>query len=183
MKIRILLLLGVAAILLLLLYFSVFVVNEKEFVVVTRFGKLVRTLDKAGLYFKLPGFLENVNRIEKRAKVFSTQPIQLLLGDKNPLILTCYVCWRVSDPLVFLQSLTSTEMSEQKIGDMINSLLGSTLGEYSIENIINIRSENVKLQEIESRILRDSKQKAIEKYGIQIVDVGIRRLAYPAIVT
>jgi len=165
-----------------LAFFSLFTVNEKELVVITRFGKPVRTLSQAGLYLKLPGFLENVNRLEKRAKVFTTQPIQLLLGDKNPLILTCYVCWKVSDPLTFLQSLTTTEISEQKIGDMVNSLLGSTLGDYTIENVISVQPESVKLEEMEKKILNNCKEKAIAKYGIQIIDVGIRRLAYPKIV-
>jgi len=166
-----------------LAYYSLFTVNEKEFVVITRFGKPVRTLDRAGLYCKRPGFLETVNRIEKRANVFKTQPIQLLLGDKNPLIITCYICWEIADPLTFLQSLTSSDIVDQKIGDMVNSLLGSTLGDYTIENIINVKPELVKLEEIETRILSESEQKAIEKYGVRIIDVGIRRLAYPQIVT
>ena len=173
----------IAVIVLVLVSYSMFTVNEKEFVVVTRFGKPVRTLDKAGLYLKRPGVLETVNRIEKRANVFKTQPIQLLLGDKNPLIITCYVCWKISDPLTFLQSLTSSDVVDQKIGDMVNSLLGSTLGDYTIENIINVKPELVKLEEMETRILTESKQKAIEKYGVRIIDVGIRRLAYPQIVT
>lgn len=173
----------VAVIVLVLAYYSLFTVNEKEFVVVTQFGKPVKTLQQAGLYFKRPGFLETVNRIEKRAKVFKTQPIQLLLGDKNPLIITCYVCWKISDPLTFLQSLTSSDVVDQKIGDMVNSLLGSTLGNYTIENIISVRPELVKLEEIEARILEESEQKATEKYGIKIIDIGIRRLAYPQIVT
>ena len=166
-----------------LAYYSLFTVNEKEFVVVTRFGKPVRTLEQAGLYFKRPGLLETVNRIERRAKVFKTQPIQLLLGDKNPLIITCYICWKISDPLTFLQSVTSSDIVDQKIGDMVNSLLGSTLGDYTIENIINVKPELVKIEEIEARILAESEQKAIEKYGIKIIDVGVRRLAYPQIVT
>jgi membrane protease subunit HflC len=174
--------LTVMVILFVLLYYSVFTVNEKEFVVLTQFGKPARTLEQAGLYFKRPVFLETVNRMEKRAKVFTTQPIQLLLGDKNPLIITCYICWRISDPLTFLQSLISQDIATQKIGDMVNSLLGSTLGDYTIENIINVQPEMVKLEEIEKKILKDSGQKAINEYGIEIIDVGIRRLAYPKIV-
>ena len=65
---------------------------------------------------------------------------------------------------------------------MVNSLLGSTLGDYNIENIISVKPETVKLEEIEKKILDSSKEKAIAKYGIQIIDVGIRRLAYPKIV-
>lgn len=182
MKIKFLFLI-ITVIVLTLGCYSLFTINEKEFVVVTRFGKPVRTLEQAGLYFKRPGFLETVNRAEKRAKVFKTQPIQLLLGDKNPLIITCYVCWKISDPLTFLQSLTSSDIVEQKIGDMINSLLGSTLGDYTIENIINVQPELVKLEEIEAKILCECKQKATDKYGIKIIEVGIRRLAYPQIVT
>jgi len=182
MKTKLLLLIIIVTVLILGRY-SLFTVNEKEFVVVTRFGKPVRTLEQAGLYLKRPGFLETVNHIEKRTKVFKTQPIQLLLGDKNPLIITCYVCWKISDPLTFLQSLTSSDIVEQKIGDMVNSLLGSTLGDYAIENIINVRPEMVKLEEIEAVIMAESEQKAMEKYGIKIIDVGIRRLAYPEIVT
>jgi membrane protease subunit HflC len=182
MKTKLLLLIIIAAALILARY-SLFTVNEKEFVVVTRFGKPVKTLKHAGLHFKRPGFLETVNRIEKRTKVFKTQPIQLLLGDKNPLIITCYICWQISEPLTFLQSLTNSDIVEQKIGDMVNSLLGSTLGDYTIENIINVRPEMVKLEEIEAGIMAESKQKAMEKYGIKISDVGIRRLAYPEIVT
>jgi len=182
MKMKLLLLI-ITVIVLILGRYSLFTVNEKEFVVVTRFGKPVRTFKQAGLKYKRPSFLETVNRIEKRTKVFKTQPIQLLLGDKNPLIITCYVCWKVSDPLTFLQSLTSSDIVEQKIGDMINSLLGSTLGDYTIENIINVRPELVKLEEIEKGILAESEQKAMRKYGIKITDVGIRRLAYPEIVT
>lgn len=178
-----LLLLIITVIAVTLARYSLFTVNEKEFVVVTRFGKPVKTLEQAGLYFKWPGFLETVNRIEKRTKVFKTQPIQLLLGDKNPLIITCYICWNISEPLTFLQSITSSDIVEQKIGDMVNSLLGSTLGDYSIENIINVRPEMVKLEEIEAEIMNESEQKAMEKYGIKIIDVGIRRLAYPEIVT
>jgi len=182
MKTKILLLM-IIVIVIIVTCWSVFTVNEKEFVVVTRFGKPMRTLEQAGLYFKRPGFLEMVTRIEKRAKVLKTQPIQLLLGDKNPLIITCYVCWKVSNPLTFLQSVTSSDIVEQKIGDMVNSLLGSTLGDYTIENIINVQPELVKIEEIEAKILEESEQKAIEKYGIKIIDVGIRRLAYPQIVT
>jgi len=174
--------LTVVVILFVLLYYSVFTVNEKEFVVLTQFGKPVRIIEQAGLYFKRPAFLETVNRLEKRIKVFKTQPIQLLLGDKNPLIITCYICWRISSPQTFLQSLISQDVAEQKIGDMVNSLLGSTLGDYTIESIINIRPEMVKLEDIEKRILSNSRQKAIDEYGIEIVEVGIRRLAYPEIV-
>jgi membrane protease subunit HflC len=159
-----------------------FTASEKEYVVLTRFGKPTRTISTSGLYNKLPGFLETVNRIDRRTHVFTTQPIQLLLGDKNPIVLTCYVCWRVRDPLLFFQSLVNAGIATQKLGDMVNSQLGSVLGKFTLGNIINTIPTEVKISTIEDLILENTNVGAQEKYGIELVQVGIRRIAYPIIV-
>jgi len=161
---------------------STFTVSERDFAVLTQLGKPTRTLTEAGLYFKRPGFLETVNRIERRVQVFNTQPIQLLLGDQNPIVLTCYVCWQVQDPLLFFQSLVSVDVAGQKLGDMINSQLGSVLGDYALSNIINTDPQEVKLDEIETRIEKNTNERTLDKYGIRVDQVGIRRIAYPTIV-
>ena len=164
------------------IFMITFTVSEKEYVIMTRFGKPTRTINTSGLYAKLPGFFETVNRIDRRTNVFTTQPIQLLLGDKNPIVLTCYVCWRVRDPLLFFQSLVNAGIATQKLGDMVNSQLGSVLGEFSLGNIINTTPTEVKISTIENRILENTNMGAQEKYGIELVQVGIRRIAYPTIV-
>ncbi len=161
---------------------STYTVSEREYVVLTQFGKPIRTVSETGLYLKRPGFLETANRIERRTHVFNTQPIQLLLGDQNPIVLTCYVCWRVRDPLLFFQSVVTAEIAAQKLGDMVNSQLGNTLGDYRLESIINTTPGRVKLSEIEDKILKSTNAKTRDKYGLEVVQVGIRRLAYPTIV-
>ena len=163
-------------------FMSTFTVSERECIVLTKFGKPTRTISISGLYFKQPGFLETVNRIDRRTHVFTTQPIQLLLGDKNPVVFTCYVCWRVRDPLLFFQSLINAEIATQKLGDMINSQLGSVLGDFTLGNVINTTPAEVKISTIEGRILKNTNVGAQEKYGIEVVQVGIRRIAYPTIV-
>jgi modulator of FtsH protease HflC len=161
---------------------SLFTVNAKEYAIITQFGKTVNIITKPGLYRKLPGFLQTVNRLDKRMSLFTTQPIQLLLGDKNPLIITCYVGWKIEKPLVFFQSLLSKDIAEQKLNDMTNSHLGSTLSNYKIENIINMDEKALKLGEIEKKIRQAVNESAQEKYGISIVSVGLRRINYPQIV-
>lgn len=173
---------GTIIVILGLLFMSTFAVSEREYVVMTKFGKPTRTISVSGLNFKLPGFLETANRIDRRAHVFTTQPIQLLLGDKNPIVLTCYVCWRVHNPLLFFQSLVNAEVATQKLGDMVNSQLGSVLGDFTLANIINTIPSEVKIPTIEERILKNTNVRAQEKYGIEVVQVGIRRIAYPTIV-
>lgn len=163
-------------------YLCTFTVSEREYVILTRFGKPVKTIDTPGLQKKLPGFVESVNRIDKRTHIFTTQPIQLLLGDKNPIVMTCYVCWRVNAPLLFFQSLLNTDIATQKLSDMVNSQMGNALGTLSLEHIINTGHEKTRLADLEAEIRASTDARARESYGIAVLQVGVRRLAYPSVV-
>lgn len=164
-------------------YLSSYTVSAREWVIITQFGRPVKTIMEEGLHFKLPGVIQKVNRFEKRTNVFETQLIQLLLGDKNPIILSCYVAWRIESPLTFFQAIGYLENATYKLSDMVNSQLGSILGNYKIDNIINTVPENVKMNEIEKILLSNSNERVREKYGIQIIQIGIQRVAYPSIVS
>ena len=161
---------------------SFFTLSEDEYAVLTQFGKPSRTIKKAGLYIKRPFFWETVHRIDRRNHIFSAQPIQLLLGDKNPLIVTCYICWHVSDPQVYFQSIVDQAVARQKLGDMISSQLGSVLGQYNLSDIINPDNEQVKLSQIETEIMVAANKKTKELYGISVVQMGVKKIEYPTIV-
>jgi membrane protease subunit HflC len=165
-----------------LLWVSSFTVSEREYVVLTQFGKPSGIITEAGFNWKRPGFLETVSRFDRRVQIFTTQPIQLLLGDKNPIVVTSYICWRIQDPLLFFQSLASKETATQKLGDMVNSQLGNALGDYSLSDIINTEAANVKLGVLETGILEKINSGASEKYGIEVTQTGISRIAYPTVV-
>lgn len=165
-----------------LAYFSTFTVKESESVVITQFGRPVRVVQQAGLHLKLPGFLQKVDRFDLRTESYETEPIQLLLGDKNPIIVSCYIAWAVEKPLLFFQSVGYSQNAVQKLSDMVTSQLGIILGDYTLNNIINVDPEQIKLAEIEKRLRDNSDSSAQDKYGINIAKIGIKRLAYPAIV-
>ena len=165
-----------------LAYFSTFTVKESESVIITQFGRPVRVVQQAGLHLKLPGFLQKVDRFDLRTDSYETDPIQLLLGDKNPIIISCYVAWAVKKPLLFFQSVGYAQNAVQKLSDMVTSQLGIILGDYTLSNIINVDPGQIKLAEIEKRLRDNSDSSAQDKYGINIAKIGIKRLAYPAIV-
>lgn len=173
---------GLVAALLLLLFFSFYTVPENELVIVTRFGKPTRIVTESGLHPKLPGLLESINRFDKRSDLLETQPTQLLLGDKKPIIISCFVLWKIDDPLLFFQSMGRTESAVQKIGDIVNSKLSIVLADYGIGNIINTNAEEVLLQEIEAKVTEAANLNSVEKYGIVIQKTGVQRLAYPEVV-
>jgi len=156
-----------------------FTVRRSEYAIVTRFGRPVRVLDKAGLHWKWPAPIENVLRFDSRISVFETQLIQRLLGDKNPILAQCFVAWRIKDPLLYRQSLFARENAEQKLSDLVNSQMSNVLGDYLLQNVISTSPGEVKLDEIENRIRVGANLKTQEKYGITVVDVGFKRLVYP----
>ncbi|MDD5556998.1 MAG: protease modulator HflC [bacterium] len=166
------------------LYLSAYTVGESEYVIVTRFGRPVRIIERSAArpHFKMPGLIDRVNRIDKRTQCFRTIPIQLLLGDKNPIIVSCYVTWRVADPLRFFQSLMTPENAGQKLSDMVSSQLGNVLGGYTLDNVINTDEQAVKLSEMEGRMTAGCNAMARPEYGIEVVGIGFRRVNYPSIV-
>lgn len=159
-----------------------FVVNEKYDVIVTQFGKPVKIITNPGLYLKLPSPFQKINKFDKRIKVLNSQPIQLLLGDKNPIILTCFVAWKINNPLLFFQSIVTEENARRKINDIVNSQIGGILSNYTLNNIINTKKDMVKIKEIEDKITFNSNQNSNNNYGINIVKIGIQRISYPQIV-
>jgi membrane protease subunit HflC len=163
-------------------YFSLYTVAENELVIITRFGKPSRTIDQSGLHLKLPGLLESVNRFDKRSDLLETQPTQLLLGDKRPIIISCYALWKIHDPLLFFQSMGHMESAVQRIGDIISSKLSIVLADYTIDQIINTDAEKVLLDEIEEKVTMAVNDNSIAKYGVEIEKTGVQRLAYPAVV-
>jgi membrane protease subunit HflC len=60
--------------------------------------------------------------------------------------------------------------------------LGIILGDYTLNNVINVDPEQIKLDEIEKRLRDNSNSSAQDKYGINIAKIGIKRIAYPAVV-
>lgn len=182
MKKRIFILLSLCF-LALCLFLSVAIIPVGNAAIITQFGKPVATIKEPGLQWKLPGFLQRVNKIDIRIETQNTKPIQLMLGDKNPIIVTMFISWRVQDVLLFFQSVMGPEVARDKLSDMVVSSLGAVLGDYTLDQIINTNPEEVKISDIERNVHESAKHQALEKYGIEVVRVGFRRITYPSIVT
>ncbi len=164
-------------------YSALFTVTEQEVAIVSQFGRPTRIVEDAGPHLKAPLGIHQVIRLDRRTAVFETQVIQLLLGDRNPVVVTCFVAWKISDPLRFYQSLGDATNAELKLGDLINSEMGTVLGLYELEDVINTEAGEVKLAEIEARITENTAARADEVFGIELVRVGLRRFGYPPIVS
>lgn len=177
---RTLLLVLAGAALLALLSTSLVVVDETEHVVITQFGRSVAVLSDAGLHWKLPAPIQRATRIDKRVLFTEQPPTELLTSDKKNVIVSTFLSWRISDPLKFLTSLRTREAAEARLAALVQSELGSTLGDRPFSSVVPAPRDGGGLQEVEDRVQRASHDAALRDFGIEVVSFGVTRLGYPA---
>jgi len=158
-----------------------FTVDESEHALVTQFGKSIVYKQELGpgLHWKLPWPFQVVQRFDKRIQIYQTPLIEYLTGDKKNIVLQAFVCWRIDDPLVFFGAIRSLDSATQKLDDIITSAIGASLGDYKMSNLVSVNEEEVRVAHMEEIICKSSAVKTKESYGMEVVKVGISRIALP----
>ena len=149
-----------------------YTVTERDQVVVTELGKPVRVVTDPGLYARTP-FIQKVTRYDKRLLEYDSAPTDIITKDKKTLRVDNYAKWRITDPLLFLQSVRSEERAQARLDDIIYSELRVELGRHELLEIVAEKRE---------ALMRDLTQRADERsreYGIEIRDVRIKRADLP----
>ncbi len=177
---------------------AVYVVSEIQQVVITQFGKPVGDpVTKAGLHFKLP-FIQQAHYFDKRLLEWDGDPNQIPTRDKKYIWVDTTARWRIVDALKFLQSVGSERGAHARLDDIVNSatrdvitshLLVETIRDSNrildlqdADQIVAIAEEaleriKVGRHELEKEIL-DRAEEIAPQYGIELVDVRIKRINY-----
>ena len=163
-----------AAIATLVFFTTVFIVDETEQVVVLAFGKPVRTITKPGLNFKLPAPLQTAVTFDKRLLEYDVPPEEVLSMDKKTLIMDNYVRWKIVNPLLFLQTVQAIPTAKTRLDDIVYSELRQELGTHDMVEIITETRDLIM-----DKVTAASNEEA-EKYGIEVIDVRIRRVDLPS---
>jgi len=167
-------LIGLVAILVLLGLTTVFIVDETEQVVILAFGKPVRTITEPGINMKVPFPLQEKIKFDDRLLEYDSPPEEILSKDKKTLIVDNYVRWRIVDALQFLKTVQAIPTALSRMDDIVYSELRRELGTHDMVEIITENRE--KLMEI----VTFNSNKATLDYGIEVLDVRIRRVDLPA---
>jgi membrane protease subunit HflC len=167
-------LLGLVGILVLLGLTTVFIVDETEQVVILAFGKPVRTITEPGINMKVPFPLQEKIKFDDRLLEYDSPPEEILSKDKKTLIVDNYVRWRIIDPLQFLKTVQAIPTALSRMDDIVYSELRRELGTHDMVEIITENRE--KLMEI----VTFNSNNATLDYGIEVLDVRIRRVDLPA---
>ncbi len=159
-------------------------VRFTETVVVTKFDKIVSEQPKEpGLHFKWPWPIEKVNRFDKRLRAFETEFRQAATEDQKTVILTAYATWRIADGAKFLTAVGREDRAADKIKDLLDNQVQLVLRMHPLSALVNTDPNVMKLDEIETKFLDGIKDAAKQRYGMEVVSVGIKRLGLPESVT
>jgi len=181
----------------LLFFLSAFVVDETEQVVITQFGKVIgEPKCEPGLYFRLP-FIQNVNVFPKNLQEWDGDPGQIPTLDKTYIWVDTFARWKIVDPVKYFQTVNNITSALSRLDDIIDPAVRNFITSYPL--IETVRQTNRKMdtfeigmdesndrhigtikvgrEKITIGILEQAKPKLL-KFGIELVDVKIKRLNY-----
>jgi len=185
-------------------YTSAFVVDETEQVVVTRFGKVVGDpKTEPGLNFKIPIF-DIANYFPKNLLQWDGESGQIPTLDKTYIWVESFARWRIIDPVKFFQTVGNTVNAMGRLDDIIDSAVRNFITSYKL--IESVRQGNRKLvfdvlgkddvlfqseQKVDvtayqiefgrgkiTQGIKDQAQPKLFEFGIELVDVKIKRINY-----
>jgi len=161
-----------AVLLLLVLTQTAFVVHQTETAIVVQLGKPVTGALKPGLHFKLP-LVQSVTFFDARVLDYDAKRAEILTEDKKAMVVDHYTKWRITDPLLFYQTVRTETGAQARLDDITYAALREALGRHTL---IEVVSE--KRTEIMEQVVRQS-QELLSPYGILVVDVRIKRTDLP----
>ena len=154
------------------LYFSIFIVKEINQAIVLQFGDPKRIILKPGLNFKIP-FIQNVVFLDKRILNIDTPPAEVIASDQKRLIVDAFARFQIIDPLKFYISVGNERVARSRLATIINSRIRNVLGKQRLQTLLSEdRSKQMSL-------IQDGVNNEAENFGINIVDVRIKRADLP----
>jgi membrane protease subunit HflC len=153
-------------------YSSVFTVQQTEQVLVVRLGEPVRVVTEPGLNFKAP-FIDSVISIDKRILDLENPSQEVIASDQKRLVVDAFARYRIKNALRFYQSVGSIQAANIQLTTLLNAALRRVLGEVSFITVVRDERETLMTR------IREQLDREADQYGIQVVDVRIRRADLP----
>jgi len=176
---------------------SLYTVSETEQVVITQFGRPVGgVVASPGLHWKTP-FVQDVHRFDKRWLEYDGDPNEIPTRDKKYIWVDTYARWRIVDPLLFYQAVSDEIGGQSRLDDIVDGQTRNAIASFDLieavrstnrpfevtEELQGIGSEEARANIATGRaqiekIILEKAAKITPQFGIELVDVRIKRLNY-----
>ncbi len=179
---------------------SAYIVDETEQVVVTQLGKVVGTPKKEpGLYFRIP-FIQTPNALPKNLLEWDGDPGQIPTMEKTYIWVDTFARWKIVDPVKFLETVKSLTSARGRLDDIIDPAVRNFITSYRLIEAVRTTNREMDIVEMgmdaktqedhkttysistgRDKITKGIMEQAmpkLAKFGIELVDVKIKRINY-----
>ena len=165
---------GVVA-LLILLSLSLFVVDQRQTAIIFQLGEVVSLKTQPGLYFKIP-LVQNVHFFDSRILTMdSVEPERFITAEKKNVMVDSFVKWRIADVKQYYISVGGDEMrAETRLMQTVNASMREEFGKRTIHEVVSGEREKI------MQVLREKADADARKIGVQVLDVRLKRVDFPA---
>ena len=158
---------------------SLYTVHQTQYAIKFQLGEIVETQSTAGLYAKLP-LVQNVKFYDNRTLLLDNpEPDRITTSEKKPLLIDFFVLWRITDVAKFYRNTQQgdEEVARQRLSTTVRANLREEINKRTVHEVIS--SERDKIMAT-TRLKADTDAKT---FGVEIVDVRLRRVELPPDVT
>lgn len=149
---------------------SFFTVDERERVIMFKFGEVVGTDFKPGLHFKIP-FVNNVRKFDARIQTMDAEPERFLTSEKKNVIVDAFVKWKITEVSKFYTATGGdAARANIRLSQFIKDGLRGEFGKRTIKQVVSGDRNEI------MDILTVDANKQAQEFGIDIVDVRIKRI-------
>lgn len=151
---------------------SLFTVNQIQHALVLQFGQVRDRVSEPGLHLKVP-FIQNVVYLDKRVLDLDTPAEEVIASDQKRLVVDAFARYRIVDPLLFFQTVRDQARASQQLNAVVSSSMRQILGGQAFATVLS--GERAQLM----HLIRDVVNVEAKAYGVEIIDVRIRRADLP----
>jgi len=151
---------------------GLFTMNEKQQGLVLQFGEPKRVVQDSGLNFKIP-LIQNVVRYDKRILEYDLPIEEVIAVDKKRMLIDSFTRFKITDPLEFYKTVGSESNVRNRLNSNVISSLRRVVGTVTLDELLSEDRSNIMIR------IRDEVNNEASRFGIEIVDVRIRRADLP----
>ena len=186
------------AIVLIVLYSAAYTVDETEQVVITQFGKSIGDpKTDPGLYFKIP-IIQQANYFNKNLLEWDGDPSQIPTLDKTYIYVDTFARWKIVNPLMFFETVGNVTGALARLDDILDAAVRNFIASYPLIETVRWTGRELDTYEIGLDKIQDERtmkeittgrknivkgileqaDPKMKEFGIQLIDVKIKRLNY-----
>ncbi|MGJ8604191.1 MAG: protease modulator HflC [Marivita sp.] len=155
---------------------SIYIVDEREKVLVLQFGQIKQVVEEPGLGFKIP-VIQEVVRYDGRILSLDTDTIEVTPSDDRRLVVDAFTRYRIADVVQFRQAvgIGGTRVAEDRLSSVLNAQIREVLGadQVTSDTILSPARRDLALR------IRDQARTSAAGLGLEIVDVRLKQTNLP----